>query len=181
MNQGNSAANRRQAIHAALQKAREESRGPLSARQLAEEHGVSRQVIVGDIALLRAEGHDIMATPRGYIYETDDIRKQGLFTGKIVCQHSEKQIREELQVIVDNGGQTLDVEVEHPLYGTISSPLLIRSRHDIEEFLRQMEAKETRMLSSLTDGVHLHTLLCPDKETFQRIKKQLRSSGILYE
>lgn len=158
-----------------------EGEGPISARQLAVEYGVSRQVIVGDIALLRAEGHAIMATPRGYLYEEGTAGVNDKYTGKIACLHTEEQIREELQIIVDNGGQTADVEVEHPLYGSISSPLRIHSRHDIEEFLAQMEAKETQMLSSLTGGVHLHTLVCPDEASFQRIKEQLRAAGILYE
>lgn len=170
-------AERRQALVSALLK----GEGPITARQLAEEYGVSRQVIVGDIALLRAEGHTILATPRGYVYEDKKVEAEGGYTGKIACLHSEEQIKEELQIIVDNGGQTVDVEVEHPLYGTITSPLRIQSRHDIEEFLKQMDAKETRMLSSLTGGVHLHTLICPDGASFQRIKNQLRSAGILYE
>ena len=40
---------------------------PVSASSLAKEFGVSRQIIVGDIAILRAEGHDISSTPRGYV------------------------------------------------------------------------------------------------------------------
>ena len=39
---------------------------PLSASTLAAELGVSRQIVVGDVALLRAGGAQIDATPRGY-------------------------------------------------------------------------------------------------------------------
>ena len=40
---------------------------PVSATALAKMYGVSRQIIVGDIALLRAETNDIIATNKGYI------------------------------------------------------------------------------------------------------------------
>ena len=45
----------------------EQAEGPVSASALAKEFAVSRQIIVGDVALLRAAGLDIAATPRGYI------------------------------------------------------------------------------------------------------------------
>ena len=40
---------------------------PVSASTLAKQFNVSRQIIVGDIALLRAGGADISATPKGYV------------------------------------------------------------------------------------------------------------------
>ena len=43
-----------------------QSAQPVSASTLAAQLSVSRQIIVGDIALLRAGGADILATPRGY-------------------------------------------------------------------------------------------------------------------
>ena len=55
------AAQRRSAIYAQLTQAS----APVSATTFAQRFSVSRQVIVGDIALLRAEGHSITATPRG--------------------------------------------------------------------------------------------------------------------
>ena len=57
------AAARRQAI---LDRLRTADR-PVSASSLAAELNVSRQIIVGDIALLRAGGAEISATPRGYV------------------------------------------------------------------------------------------------------------------
>lgn len=51
---------RRQAIRELLQRAKQ----PVSATALAAQFSVSRQIIVGDIALLRAAGADISATPR---------------------------------------------------------------------------------------------------------------------
>ena len=45
----------------------QESQVPVSGTQLAKEYEVSRQVIVQDIALIRAAGHKIISTNRGYI------------------------------------------------------------------------------------------------------------------
>ena len=42
------------------------SKKPLSGAALAKELGVSRQIIVQDIALLRANGHDIVVNHRVY-------------------------------------------------------------------------------------------------------------------
>ena len=56
---------RRRAIMAVLEGAKE----PVSGSALAREVGVSRQVVVQDIALLRADGHDIVATNRGYVLQ----------------------------------------------------------------------------------------------------------------
>ena len=43
------------------------AQAPVSAAALARQFSVSRQIIVGDVALLRAAGADITATPRGYV------------------------------------------------------------------------------------------------------------------
>lgn len=157
-----------------------EQSNAVSARKLAGLFNVSRQVIVGDVALLRAAGEDIIATPRGYIFNKQNSVEEQHFSGKIVCQHTNTQAEEELQIIVDNGGEVVDVEIEHSFYGTISAHLEIKSRHDLADFLKEMKENEAKMLSSLTDGVHLHTIKCADQETFERIKNQLLAAGILY-
>ncbi|MGP6139978.1 MULTISPECIES: transcription repressor NadR [unclassified Jeotgalibaca] len=151
----------------------------VSARKLAEQFNVSRQVIVGDIALLRAEGYDILSTPRGYLLPRNE-EETYLYQGKIVCLHTADQTKEELQIIVDNGGQVLDVIVEHPLYGTISGKLRIANRFDIKEYLKEVKKNESKMLASLTGGIHTHTIQCKDKKTFNRIKSELETAGILY-
>lgn len=152
---------------------------PTNATKLADQFNVSRQVIVGDIALLRAEGREIISTPRGYLYDIDE-NNSDYYTGKIVCLHTPEQTQKELQIIIDNGGETINVEVEHPVYGTIASTLRLRSRHDIQEFLHKMKEQNSNLLASLTDGIHLHTIQCEDKVTFDRIKKELNEAGILF-
>ncbi len=97
---------------------------PISASAIAAKFDVSRQLIVGDIAILRAAGEDIAATPRGYVMQ--NATEQG-FTRTVACRHSGTQMRSELYTIVDNGGAVLDVTVEHAVYGQISAKLHVFS------------------------------------------------------
>ena len=146
---------------------------PVSATSLAEALDVSRQVIVGDIAILRAEGNTVIATPRGYILQYPDkgVRYQ------IACRHDSDGILDELYAIVDNGCTVLDVIVEHPVYGQISGMLQLSSRKDVQEFVYRCSFAQP--LSNLTGGLHLHTLSCPSAEAFSRVKSTLLKLGIL--
>ena len=127
---------------------------PVSASKIAKELGVSRQIIVGDVALLRASGEDITATPRGYILDTN---RSNHYT--IAVKHNNDQLEEELNTIVDLGGKVEDVIVEHPLYGEIKGNLHIYSRYDVSKFI-----------SAVKDN---------DEETLERIKEALDEKHIL--
>ena len=164
---------RRQAVARAL----EQADGPVSAASLARLFSVSRQIIVGDVALLRAAGLDIAATPRGYILPagTTGIR----FT--VATSHNAAQMEEELHAIVDQGGTVLDVIVEHPIYGQLTAPLRMSSRYEVGQFVERCREEAATPLSLLTDGVHLHTVVCQDIACEQRIKNALRELGILLE
>jgi len=151
------------------------SEAALSASALAERFNVSRQIIVGDIALLRAGGADITATARGYM----PARAAGLIK-TIVCVHTLDGMRDELNVIVDNGCTALDVAVEHPIYGEIRGGLNISSRFEVEEFMEKLQTREAAPLSALTGGVHLHGISCPDESAFERVNAQLEKLGILF-
>jgi len=146
---------------------------PVSAFVLADKLNVSRQIIVGDIALLRAAGSLIIATPRGYILQNPDkgIRYQ------IACVHDAAGMKEELFAVVDNGCKVLDVTVEHPVYGQITGMLQIANRADVLQFLDKCAG--ARPLSSLTDGLHLHTISCPNEEAYLRVKAALTDFKIL--
>jgi len=154
-----------------------EADSAVSASALAKHLHVSRQVIVGDVALLRAQGHDILSTPRGYILDSD-LQTSGVIF-KVACSHSRERAGEELYAIVDNGGNVLDVIVEHPMYGQLTGQLNIRSRYDVDLFLNRMEAGQINLLSNLTDGVHLHTISCNDEETKNRIQSVLSQLKIM--
>ncbi len=146
---------------------------PLSASYFAEHFGVTRQVIVGDIALLRASGATVIATPRGYILERKHEKEY-----IIACKHSHSEMKEELYHIVDCGCGVLDVVVEHPLYGQITCNLHLFSRLDVDAFLEKMENTQSRPISEITNDIHIHHLQCPSDEHFRAVVKVLREKGI---
>ena len=162
---------RRQAIARRL----EEASGPVSAAVLAREHSVSRQIIVGDIALLRAAGANISATPRGYTVHRE---QEGLLR-TVACVHTKEQTEQELNIMVDNGCAVLDVVVEHPIYGQMTGQLQLSSRYDVAQFMERLRTAGGAPLSALTDGIHLHTLRCPDEAAYRRTCDQLRAAGLL--
>lgn len=154
------------------------AKAPISASVLAAQLGVSRQIVVGDVALLRAGGAQIEATPRGYQFHP----AAGGYTGILACVHkTAEEMRTELYTVVDQGGTVVDVAVENPLYGELRGNLNLSSRYDVDSFLAEAATTPEGLLSRMTGGVHLHTLRCPDEETFRRIEAALRKEKILYE
>lgn len=148
------------------------SDGPIKGTDLSDRLEVSRQVIVQDVAILRARGESIFATPQGYLIPQIYGKKKLVKT--IVCTHkNNEEIEEELRIIVDLGGKVLDVIVEHPLYGEIKSQLQIASRHDLRQFIDNLNQTKAEPLSSLTDGIHIHTIEVDDEETLNLIKEKL--------
>ena len=115
------------------------SQKPISATTLAAAYHVSRQSIVGDIALLRASGADIIATSRGYLLAA--ASRQPLLKKTIACRHDAAAIREELYIAVDEGCTVADVSVEHPLYGELRGQLQLSSRHEVDATLSSAPTK----------------------------------------
>lgn len=150
---------------------------PVSAASLASRFSVSRQIIVGDIALLRAGGENIAATPRGYVlpWEGGDVKRT------VACVHDRAGMARELEILVDHGCQVLDVIVEHPMYGQLTGQLHLSSRYDVQAFIRCMDADGARPLSQLTGGIHLHTISCASEERMERAVAALAQAGILLE
>lgn len=166
------ATERRNEIRRILQQANE----PVSATALAAQLGVSRQIIVGDVALLRAGGAEILATPRGYTC----LRQTPGLVRRIACRHSAQAMAQELYTIVSLGCSVLDVIVEHPIYGQLTGPLQLSTRADVTAFLARCARCEAQPLSTLTEGVHLHTLACPNADVFQQVCDALQTLGVLF-
>ena len=152
-------------------------RGPLSGAELAKQLRVSRQCLVQDIAILRAAGEQILATPRGYRLPEATRNKQ--HRAVLACRHAPERTEEELQILVDHGVKILDVIVEHPLYGELRGALMLESRADVQDFLEQVKATHAALLSSLTRGVHLHTVEASRPEMISRARAKLRERGFL--
>lgn len=150
---------------------------PMSATAIAARFSVSRQIIVGDIALLRAAGAQVLATPRGYVMEP--VNKAGRVEKRIAACHTDERMGEELYTIVDLGGTVVDSTVEHSIYGEICVPLHLSSRFAVDAFLEKCRTSGARPLCDLTGGVHLHTIRCADAETMVRIEDALREKGFL--
>lgn len=167
------------ARRAEIEKYIENAKEPIKGNELSKKYGVSRQVIVQDIALIRARGKEIIATPQGYILP--EKQSKGL-EKTIVTRHKEEQdLRKELTLMVDLGVRIIDVIVEHPVYGEIRGNLNIQSRLDIENFITKLEKEEAKPLAELTDGVHMHTIEVPSEAVYEKLLRVLRKNNYLIE
>ncbi len=167
-------AERRAQIQAALSEATE----AISATTFAKRFGVSRQTVVGDIALMRAHGDQVIATPQGYQYQRTASGEQ---QAVIVCRHTPAQTEDEMSLIVATGAALLDVAVDHPVYGELRGQLQIRTQTDITLFMAHLRQHPAKLLSELTGGVHLHTIAYSTPAQLTAVKTALRNAGYLYE
>lgn len=151
------------------------SEDAVSGSQLAKEFKVSRQVIVQDIALLKARNYKIQATHRGYI--VDEKRVYRIFA---VC-HDEKMMEEEMNAIVDCGGCIEDVFVNHDSYGKLHADMHIYSRKQVKDFIHEMQGKSSLPLSNLTHGFHYHTISANSEQELDLIQEALAELNILQE
>jgi len=151
-------------------------KAPVQGSHLAGQFRVSRQCIVQDLAILRAAGAEIEATPRGYLVSP---RAGRAVRAVLACRHRPERTEEELQILVDHGCKVLDVIVEHPLYGELRGSLMLESRADVADFCRKWRGSHAQLLSSLTGGVHLHTIEAARRDRITRAKARLRARGFL--
>ena len=151
---------------------------PVSAACFAGEFSVTRQIIVADIALLRARGHQIRAEHKGYVLEKSDSCDMHK---RLVVKHGKNEVKDELYAIVDNGGKVLDVIVQHSVYGKIVAELNLSSRYDVDRFIKNINETDAKPLSLLTEGFHVHTVAVKDEDSFQNIVMQLKALNILLE
>lgn len=155
-----------------------EQESALSGTALANEFHVSRQVIVQDIALMRAESHDILSTNRGYLYrkaEADTSMPKRVFH----VRHSTEQVLQEFLTITELGGKVLDVVVEHEIYGQIRVDLLIENSRDAREFYEKLIHSKDNPLKVLTDDCHYHTVAAPSEKLLELIRQELDNKGYL--
>lgn len=151
---------------------------PITGQKLADETGVSRQVIVTDIALLRTANEPIISTNSGYLYLQENESNQS-YRRIVACKHSREQTKEELDMIVDCGVTVVNVIVEHPFYGDLTGSLMLKSRLEVEKFYNDLMENKFTLLAALTDGVHLHTLEADSLEKLDAATKALSEAGIL--
>ncbi|NME35881.1 transcription repressor NadR [Fusobacterium sp. FSA-380-WT-3A] len=147
---------------------------PTSGGFFSETFSVSRQVIVQDIALLRAKGHDIISTARGYL-----LQEPVYFERVVEVSHNDENIEDELNLIVDLGGEVIDVFINHEVYGNLKAELNIKSRKDVKEFLKKIEEGASKPLKNLTSGNHFHTIRASSEKDLDYIEEELRNKNYI--
>lgn len=166
---------RREALYALLQ----EARAPVTGSALSQTLQVSRQVIVQDVALLRASGKDILSTADGYLIPAATGNRP---TRVFACRHvGMRSLRQELEIMVDHGGLVRDILVEHPVYGELRGLLMLSSRKRVAAFVENPDWQDATPLSSLTGGIHLHTVEADTQAELDAMEAALREAGFLIE
>ena len=152
----------------------QEGEQPIPAKKLAADYNVSRQVIVQDIALIRAAGYAIISTNRGYIL-TEPKTVSRVFK----VQHTDEQVEEELCAIVDLGGCVDNVMVNHRVYGHMEASLMIRSRRNVAEFVEDIRSGKSSPLKNITSNYHYHKVSADSEDTLDLIEEDLKKRGFL--
>ena len=149
---------------------------PVPGGRLAEQYAVSRQVIVQDIALIRAAGHGILSTNRGYLLQTPAVVQR-----ELRVTHTDEELEAELLTIVDLGGKVVNVTIRHQVYGRLEAPLGIASRRQVMDFLGEIHEGKSRPLKNITGNDHYHLIQADSQETLDRIERAQRDLGILVD
>lgn len=147
----------------------------LSGTYLAGQLGVSRQVIVQDMALLRANGRNIVSTNLGYVL----LKSKESVSRVFKVKHTDEEVAEELCMIVDCGGMVKDIFVYHKVYGTVQANLNIKSREDVRRFMEDISSGKSSLLMNITSGYHYHTVTADDEKTLDLIQEKLQDRGFL--
>lgn len=147
---------------------------PMSGNTLAKKLQVSRQVIVQDIALLKAAGYNILSTSKGYI-----INESVGCTRVFKVNHTDAQTEDELNTIVDIGGTVVDVFVWHRVYGKIEARLNISSRRNVRQCIEGLNSGKSTPLKNITSGYHYHTVRADSEETLDLIERALEEKNYL--
>lgn len=146
----------------------------VSGNELSERFGVSRQIIVQDISVLKGSGYDILSTHQGYV-----IQKSPLKERSFKLYHTTEQTEEELNLIVDMGGTVVDVFVWHKVYGRVVAKLNIFSRLHVKQFIEGVRTGKSSELMNITGGYHYHTVRAASEEVLDRIGRALDERGFI--
>ncbi len=149
-------------------------RTPVSGSTLAQKLNVSRQIIVQDVAILKAEGFEILSTHTGYV-----LKDAPLSARVFKVRHSSEQTKDELLSVVNLGGTVADVFVWHKVYGKIKADLNIFSARSVDTFIDGIKSGKSSELMHITDGYHYHTVRADSEKTLDEIEAMLLKKGYL--
>lgn len=153
---------------------------PLTGSELAAQTNVSRQVIVGDITLLKAKNEPIIATSQGYLY-LNQGNAHSSFERTIACRHKPEDTERELNLLVDHGVLVKDVKIEHAVYGDLTASIMVSNRQEVKQFLENIEQTKASLLSELTGGIHIHTIAASSTQVLDKAEAALKAEGFLIE
>ena len=147
---------------------------PVPANKLASEFDVSRQIIVQDIAVIRAADDGIIATNRGYIYKNESKCQR-----EFKVKHGYDRTEEELTIIGYYGGVVKNVSISHTVYNRVTAKMNIASRYDVAKFMKKLENSQSSLLGNATNGYHYHLIEAPSEEILDNIEQKLDETGFL--
>ncbi|MEC5424811.1 transcription repressor NadR [Virgibacillus sp. C22-A2] len=157
-----------------------ETESPITGSEFANKTNVSRQVIVQDVSILKAKNEPIIATSQGYMLinqqQNEDLQKL-----VVVCNHTPEQTQEELYCLVDHGVLVRDVIVEHAVYGDLTASVMVSNRAEVDQFVKRIKETNATYLSTLTEGIHLHTLEADTMNKINAACNDLKKAGILVQ
>lgn len=146
----------------------------VSGGELSEKFGVSRQIIVQDITVLKGLGYDILSTHNGYIIQKSPLKERVL-----KLHHTTEQTEDELSLIVRLGGTVVDVFVWHKVYGKMEAKLNIFSDLHVKQFIEGVRTGKSTELMNITGGYHYHTIRAESEEVLDQIEKVLEERGYI--
>jgi transcriptional regulator of NAD metabolism len=153
---------------------------PITGSELAAKANVSRQVIVGDMTILKAKNEPIIATSQGYMYLRQPAAQQ-MHERTLACLHKPEQTEEELNLLVDHGVTVKDVKIEHPVYGDLTASIMVSNRKEVQNFMKKIRSTNASYLSELTNGYHLHTIEASSEKALDDAAEALKQAGFLIE
>jgi uncharacterized protein len=153
---------------------------PITGGELAAQTNVSRQVIVGDITLLKARNEPIIATSQGYLY-MHSSSPAVLTERTIACSHSPEETEEELNILVDQGVTVKDVRIEHPVYGDLTASIMVSNRREVKQFMEKIKSTNAGYLSELTEGIHIHTIAAQNERALDEAEAAMKNAGYLID
>jgi uncharacterized protein len=155
------------------------SQAPITGSELAANANVSRQVIVGDITILKAKLEPIIATSQGYLYLAQ-ASSTTVFERTLACSHPPDRTEEELNLLVDFGVTVKDVRIEHPVYGDLTASIMVSNRQEVRLFMDKVHSTQASYLSELTNGIHLHTISAPSVQILDKAEEALKNANFLF-
>lgn len=160
---------RREQILSAIQQAP----GPVPGAALAQACHVSRQVIVQDIALLRAARYPILSTTRGYVLQSRCLSR----VFRILPP--DEGLKPILFSIVDNGGRVRNMFQPGTNGSRLEFRLNLHARSEVEAFLQGLTKPEGKLLRILVSQPHCQVVEADSKAILDRIEDTLSTKGYL--